>query len=91
MVAAQCRTSGVNMLNTKRKSTTLKERVDHAQAQHRWWIDEQAEPYPTAHFWCGASLELDYSQGRDMTRRLNTFVATHDGHRRGQCRIESEG
>ncbi len=47
-------------------------------AQSRIWIDEQAEPFPTVCCLCGASQDLDYSQGFQlMTSRLNAFLNSH--------------
>ena len=60
-------------------TTSLAQRIEKAYIQHRIWIDQQAESFPTVNCWCSASLDLDYSQGdREMTNRLSKFLSEHE-------------
>jgi hypothetical protein len=69
-------------------ATSLEQRMQAAIEQHRIWIDMDAEPFPRVHSWCGAFIDLDYSQGdAQMTRRLMTWLSEHKGCAHGEsCR-----
>lgn len=65
---------------------TLEQRIQQRQEQHRLWIEEDAFPNPLMHSWCGATLELDYSQGsRQMHHRLTAWLSAHDGCFHEKC------
>lgn len=68
--------------------STLEQRMQHAIAARRIWIDMDAQPFPRAHSWCGAFIDLDYEQGDEqMTRRLVAWLARHKGCPHGDsCR-----
>lgn len=52
-------------------------KLEHA--HKRIWIDAQAEPFATVNCCCGATQDLDDSQGFDlMTSRLNAFLNAHE-------------
>jgi hypothetical protein len=58
--------------------TTLEQRITAHLEIHRFTLDVHAEPYPRMRCWCGASMEVDYSQGRvEMNLRLAKFCGEH--------------